>query len=587
MFNRKRIISVVMAGTMALGMMFSSVTVNAASTKNYIITSPYENVNWATFGQYKAGLHAHSTNSDGGNLTKDMVEDHYKKGYDILAMTDHNYTTTSWDKVAKGAMTPERVAEIEAGVGRDGRGMIHLDNTNEQSVKDHINSFFIDFNNQSGATMRSTLKTVEDGGGITHINHPGRYTGGSSSNLVTGAAASNNPTQIKKYVDLYKEFNSCVGMEIINKMDNESRSDRILWDNNLKEMMPEGRFVFGFSNDDTHSLDSTGYAFNIMLMPELTQKATRTAMETGAFYAVSRIDRRENINATLPGGGSTPGNGTSATLFMLQQSTPSISNIIVDQKADTITISGADYDTIEWIADGVKIATGETLRLNDYEDKINSYVRAQLKSSTGIAFTQPFGVKEAANELNLSTDAHLVKKGNYFNVMPSFDYSVNSNAATLEFSFDSTKFEYRGFTSAEGVSLLNSETGVNSLKLTVMVEDYSTKDYGKVLFSAKEDVDLENTDNTIEVKATYVVKADDDTKTIETATASTTFTSVGDLSGDVNHDGKVNLLDLSDIIDVFGITSSDSRWSTYRFFDLNGNGTIDIQDISEIAKLIK
>ncbi|MCL2693466.1 MAG: hypothetical protein FWE81_08575, partial [Rikenellaceae bacterium] len=349
----------------------------AAATEqssNFIITNPYENVDWATYGQYKADFHAHSTNSDGANTVAQMVEDHYAKGFDIFTMTDHSVLTSNWDKTP-GGVTSERKAAIEAGDGRDGRGMIDIDNCNEQSATDHINSFFAAYNDVVGGTntMAGTIAAVQALGGITHINHPGRYTGGAVGGDA-GAAASNNLANINKYVSLFMAYPSLVGMEIVNKDDNESRSDKILWDNILKQTMPEGRFVWGFANDDTHSLGATGFTWNVMLMPELTQAATRNAMENGEFYTVSRIDRRENINA-----------------MNLSLTTPSITNIVVEN--DTITITGADYDTIEWIADGVKIATGATLDLNDYASQINSYVRAQLKSSNGIAYTQPFGVK--------------------------------------------------------------------------------------------------------------------------------------------------------------------------------------------------
>lgn len=361
--------------------------------KSYAITNPYEDVDWTSYGQYKADFHAHSTNSDGGNLTKDMVEDHYGKEFDILAMTDHNYLTKSWDTVEKGAIDSAREAEIVAGVDRGGKGMIDIYNSNEQSRVDHINSFFADFQNESGATMASTIQTVEEMGGITHINHPGRYTGGAQGGA-TGIAASNNPVTVKKYVDLFTQYSSCVGMEIVNKIDNETRSDRILWDNILKEMMPSGRFVWGFSNDDTHSLNATGYSWNVMLMPSLSQETTRRSMETGEFYAVSRVSRPDGINATLPDGSNMPGSGNSSTLYLLDQPTPSISNIVVDQEDNAITVTGQNYNSIKWIADGVVIATSASLDLNDYENEINSYVRAELISDTGIAFTQPFGVKE-------------------------------------------------------------------------------------------------------------------------------------------------------------------------------------------------
>ena len=67
--------------------------------------------------------------------------------------------------------------------------------------------------------------------------------------------ASNNPTTVSKYVDLFKKYDSLVGMEIINKKDGDSYSDRILWDNILTKTMPE-RPVWGFSNDDTHSVSA-------------------------------------------------------------------------------------------------------------------------------------------------------------------------------------------------------------------------------------------------------------------------------------------------------------------------------------------
>lgn len=45
---------------------------------DYIINNPYASVDWAGYDQYKADFHAHSKNSDGGNLTYEMVEDHYE-----------------------------------------------------------------------------------------------------------------------------------------------------------------------------------------------------------------------------------------------------------------------------------------------------------------------------------------------------------------------------------------------------------------------------------------------------------------------------------------------------------------------------
>ena len=379
---------------LSLGMMLSSFSVfppilattgNAAGTEiRYIITNPYEDVDWSAYGQYKAGLHLHTTNSDGHCTAAQMTEEHYTLGYDIIALTDHNYLSPDLNR-ANGGVSVARMAEMEAGTGRDGRGMIGIFSTNEQSQTDHINTYWSPFNNEPGDSVTDILKRTQDLGGIALINHPGRYTGGESS-----ANASSNPVNVGKYVEFFNNFSGTVGIEIIGKLDYESQSDRILWDNILMRLMPEGRPVWGFSDDDSHYLEAIGYSFNIMLMPELSQAETAKAMEKGALYAVSRVDRREVINATLPDGAAMPASGTANTLYLLNQPTPAITSIVTANNA--ITLTGTNYDVIEWIADGVKIATGTTLHLDEHQDKLHSYVRAHLRSSTGIAYTQPFGI---------------------------------------------------------------------------------------------------------------------------------------------------------------------------------------------------
>jgi hypothetical protein len=447
------IISVLMA-VMIVASAFAGVMSAAAADQsgNFVIISPYANVDWDAYGQYKADFHAHSRNSDGSNTVAQMVEDHYAKGFDIFTMTDHSVLTPNWDKVT-GGVTSERKAEIEAGVGRDGKGMIDIDNCNEQSNTDHINSFFAAYNDAVGGTrtMASTIAAVQAAGGITHLNHPGRYTNGAVGGA-NGAAASNNPVQIKKYVDLFMAYPSLVGMEIVNKDDNESRSDKILWDNLLTQTMPQKRFVWGFANDDTHSLSATGYAWDVMLMPELTQSATRTAMETGTFYTVSRIDRREGINA-----------------MNLALTTPSITNIEVE--GNLITITGANYDTIEWIS-GVNpvtgmvnvIATGESIDVSEYSEIFNnSYVRAQLKSQNGIAYTQPFCVYKASasaavTQLNGNKNSLTITItetiGTTTNIIKE-TFSINNNAADVYTigscnNFDSNVYNYRVYVDTKG-----------------------------------------------------------------------------------------------------------------------------------------
>ena len=375
--------------------MFSSTKTDSAPETEFTISNPYGTVDWVNYSQYKANFHSHTTESGGENQPAEMIEDHYAKGYDILAFTDHDFTSTTWDRTDRPDdieyLTSGRLAEIKAGAGRNSRGMIGIPYSNEQSISDHLNTFWANYTNVSGATLESKIAQAESLGGISHINHPGKYTGGVSTadGGADGAAASSDPDTVAYYTNLFEKYSSCVGMEIINKKDYDSYSDRILWDNILKQTMPE-RPVWGFSNDDSHSVSATGFSFNMLLLPENNLGNVRQAMEKGIFYAVARVAKRE-LGSSFIGSGPTP----------------AITNIAVNETEDSITITGTNYNKVEWVADGKVIATGTSIDLDNYADLISTYVRAQLKGAGGISFTQPFGVTR------LDTEAALVNKDAY------------------------------------------------------------------------------------------------------------------------------------------------------------------------------
>jgi len=248
-----------------------------------------------------------------------------------------------------------------------------------------------DFRGASRYTMTRTLRDIigrgEALGGVAVLNHIGRHSGAVNDN---NAYRSSHPHFVQGYTDLFMEFPSLLGMEIINRLDNETRNDRILWDNILMLTMPYGRPVWGFSADDAHGIENNGFSYNMMLMPSLTVQNVRTAMETGAFYAVSRVDRRLGIGLVRQDGTT---RGNTANLndeYLLDLPMPGIDNIVADN--GRITITANNYNYIEWIADGVVITRGATLNIGLHASSIRSYVRAQIISDTGIAYTQPFGI---------------------------------------------------------------------------------------------------------------------------------------------------------------------------------------------------
>lgn len=196
------------------------------------------------------------------------------------------------------------------------------------------------------------------------------------------------------------------------------------------------------------------------------------------------------------------------------------------------------------------------------------------------------------SNLVLSTQAHNVQQDGYADITTEFIDKVNSNTAVLNYSFDTELFEMADFQPADGITIISKEATENGAKVVMMVGNYDTRSYGQLVIHVKADAKLSNGRATVNADVEYVVKDENGDKAIQHATAATTFTTRGNgttepvISGDTNGDGIVNLIDLSNMIDWFGISSNHMDWNEiYTYFDFNNNGEIDISDISYVASL--
>lgn len=301
-----------------------------------VVLNPYEAVQWSAVTLHKGNLHTHTNRSSDGSLTPDEVIDAYlKKGYSFLALTDHNGYTWPWQNWDR---EPERL------------GMVDIQG-NELSVHNHMNSLFCEFPERTTDT-EYTLRTVKERGGLTQINHPGRYS-----------------QPISWYEDIYRRYDNVFAMEVFNKGDRYS-GDRSKWDSLLTLTMPE-RPVWATSNDDSHGYGDIGRNWQVILAPveKLNHSLVRGALIKGEFYAC--YDASGNAEYI-----------------------PSFDSVKVVDGAIRIYTISAEKD-IHWISEGREVATGTTLPL-DGSVELGSYVRIALHGENGSrVLLQPFGLSSS------------------------------------------------------------------------------------------------------------------------------------------------------------------------------------------------
>ena len=427
----KKSIFKVLSLVMVLSMLFGVMQISAvAATKTYKITNPYESVTAylaKDANHYKTNLHTHSTYSDAEIDLSAMVKEHYNQNFDVLAISDHGVIGKAWYKTPtlvplyqynhallndQARLTKEEDAAIHAGTYKDEhttrtskRGMQNVPGAIEANMlvvqKNHVNGYFMQNDNVEGflgneGDFETAISMIQKAGGISHINHPGDWLGSASSepaldengkkiyddegNILTkGKQIATDPGNVQFFAKALRKYPSCLGIEVYNSYDRPTCNDRVLWDELLKVIIPEGRNVWGFANNDAHIIRDIDTAFMDFVMPSFSQKNVRTAMEKGTFFAVSRYEDGDRI-----------GKGAAY---------PVVTCIIVDDKADTITIVGKNTQNIKWIADGKVIQTdsvssngvvSSTIKLAKHSDDISCYVRAELNGKGGKTLTQAF-----------------------------------------------------------------------------------------------------------------------------------------------------------------------------------------------------
>jgi hypothetical protein len=101
---------------------------------------------------------------------------------------------------------------------------------------------------------------IHNAGGLSHINHPGDWLGSADSTIVydedgkplldvngnpltRGYQIATDPENVQFFANSLRKYPSCLGIEVYNEHDRPTSGDRVLWDELLKVIIPEGRNV--------------------------------------------------------------------------------------------------------------------------------------------------------------------------------------------------------------------------------------------------------------------------------------------------------------------------------------------------------
>lgn len=212
------------------------------------LVSPY-----AEAGTWLRGnLHAHSTNSDGVRTPDRVVDDYAARGYDFIAISDHDTLTDPTEYVSEPGLMALPAVEVSA----NGSHLLHIGAT-DTVTPDEDRQVVVD--------------AVLDEGGIAVPAHP------------------NWQETFAHWVhaDL-EEIDGYAGIEIYNGLIEHhpgaaTATDR--WD----RLLSAGRPVWGFANDDAHRPWEVAQGWNVVQVDKRTPEAVLDALATGRFYASTGV----------------------------------------------------------------------------------------------------------------------------------------------------------------------------------------------------------------------------------------------------------------------------------------------------------
>ncbi len=407
-----------------------------SAEKDFIVTSPYDAVDWDTWGTYKFQPHCHTNASDGFPTIHEFVQTHYDLDYDVVALTDHGTLNQGWNKQPNLVplirlvkyertqlqpiypLTDEEYEAVLNGTADSSKrthenGMLDVPKGIELNMATpkadcHLTGYYCDYG-QGYAGVFGDYETpsagVKEAGGISMLAHVGEYVYvEKDSEKYVGQKVDDY--YANKFARLFLDnAGSSVGMGINSATDAHTRCDRILYDQILQKTIPNGVTPWAFCFSDSHSYNSSNDAYTMLLMDDFSLDGVRNAMVNGTAFAVSHYSNGYELNGMQ----EMPGYSDDLRLwsdesYYFCNDTPIVTRVTVDNENDTITVEGDNFDEITWVSNcevirrESDITSGKaTLDLHDAEllNEPELYVRFYITGDYGICYSQPFTLNVA------------------------------------------------------------------------------------------------------------------------------------------------------------------------------------------------
>ncbi len=304
---------------------------------------------------------------------------------------------------------------------------------NAVSINAHVNSWFGEFEDNMPSGYRNAIVNVDKAGGLSVINHPGEYTQARYELYQEDAYDMSNPSYnyyINKFYGYIDKYDSCIGIDINSKGDGRTRYDRKLWDIMLSMAAEKGKTVTAIATSDAHQLNKIDTGSVLVLAKDNTSANIKSALLNGellpqstcihnrdelaqiadalkAFYGETELykkiaalvveydaEREEKDKSGDDGQVGVSYTALDDEGYLATATRPSVKSIVVNDAEDTITIDSENALLVRWISDGKLIATTKAedlaFDLNDYEDVIKGYVRAEIFGEGGVVYTEGF-----------------------------------------------------------------------------------------------------------------------------------------------------------------------------------------------------